>query len=324
MIHLQQFPIETLHVNRIIPDEKFILSDRGPDDKLKSSIAGMGLITPLVVQKAHNQFRLVCGYKRYTCIKNSGMADVPCYVVPEEIAYVDLLKLAIHENRTIRDFTPVEISAILFLAQKYGDMKGEEIIDQVIPLLGFGKNPKIYDLYAPLRNLSDEWKRALENELVPPETAFLMNGVNQADQGAFLRLIETLRLGRNRQREFWALLADVARLQEKSVSDLLSGEEIRAVMEEEKLTHSQKTERLKELLWHWRYPKYSETRDRFEAILAEAKLPPDIHLQPPAYFEGERFQVSFGFVSAKDFEEKIAILSRLHATGLADKMVKLV
>ncbi|NOY60944.1 MAG: hypothetical protein GXO75_18700 [Calditrichaeota bacterium] len=71
-----------------------------------------------------------------------------------------------------------------------------------------------------------------------------------------------------------------------------------------------------------RYPRYSEVKEKFEALLRQAKLPPDVRLQPPSYFEGEKFSLTMTFRTVDDLTEKLRILER-NNVDVFQKMIDL-
>jgi len=119
-----------------------------------------------------------------------------------------------------------------------------------------------------------EWQHALVEDHVPLDLAQSIVQMAGADRSAFWRLIAELRLGKNRQREFLLLLQDVARIQGKTLAQLIEAEAIDEIVRMEKLTPSQKAERLKERLWERRYPHYMATKKQFEELVKEAACPP--------------------------------------------------
>lgn len=316
------FNIKNIQLSQIIDDDFFRVSDNLENASLTESIKSVGLLSPLAVQPLKdNLFRLVTGFKRLVCLKQLQVESVAVKI--ENQQNIDLFKTALYDNLSIRSFNPIEISTIINKLESQFDVEKTEIIKSWLPMLGFGRNPKIYDLYKPLVFLNDGWKQALKDESVALETAILVREAEEQDKNVFLELIQNLKLGKNRQREFWGLLADVSRMQNFSIAELLSTDEIVLLLSNEKFTHSQKTERLKSLLWEKRYPRYSKVKNEFECLLSQAKLPPDMHLQPPQFFEGEKYNLNISFTCQDDLKNKIELISRSIDNQIIDKMTKL-
>ena len=53
------------------------------------------------------------------------------------------------------------------------------------------------------------------------------------------------------------------------------------------------------------------------------KLPPQIELRHPAFFEGEDYQINFTFKNHDDFNDKFQVLQRLKTEGHIEKIMAL-
>jgi hypothetical protein len=314
--------IVNINLVQIITDDYFRITDVLENNSLAESIKSVGLLSPLIIQPLENDsYRLVTGFKRYACLRNLDIKTIP--VVIENKVNLELFKTAIFDNLAIRFFNPIEISTIINKLESQFAVEKSEIIKTWLPILGFGRNPKIYDLYKPLFLLNENWKQALRDETVALETAILVGDSSEENKNAFLELIQNLRLGKNKQREIWGLLVDVSRIRNQTLIELLETKEIVAILTNDKLTPHQKSDRLKAILWEKRYPRYSIVKSEFENLLAQAKLPPDMHLQPPAFFEGEKFQLNISFTSQQDLKTKSDLISNTIDNNLIDKMTSL-
>lgn len=316
------FTIKNIQLDQIIDDDFYRVTDVLESKDLIESIKSVSLLSPLIVQPIdENSYRLVTGFRRMDCLKILDIKSVPVKI--EKRMNLDLFKTAIYDNLPIRSFNPVEVSTIIDKLESQFDVEKKEIIKFWLPMLGFGRNPKIFDLYKPLAFLSDGWKQALKDEAVALETIILVKDATEQDKNVFLELIQHLKLGKNRQREFWGLLADVSRKQNCTLPEFLATDRMTQILSNEKFTHSQKTERLKAFLWEKRYPRYSKVKNEFDSLLSQAMLPPDMNLQPPQFFEGEKYNLNISFTSQDDLKNKIELIARAIDNQIIDKMTKL-
>jgi hypothetical protein len=313
-----------IKTENVLLDDLYRISDKDGLDPLNSSISSIGLLAPLVVEKIGNeQYRLVTGFRRFECIKKLEIDLIPVLINEAVKNPLELFHLAINDNLAIRKFTPIEVSTIINKLEKDFSVDKQMIVTSFLPLLGFGKNPRIYELYKPIIELSAEWKHAIKNESVALETAFMMINVGAEDSQNFLELVLDLRLGKNRQKEFWGLLLDVARMRNISVFDLVQSKDLNNIVKDEKLTCSQKADRYKKFLWQNRYPKYSQVKQQFESLLSQAKLPQEITIHPPPFFEGEKYNMQLLFNSQKDLDKKIAAVKKAIENNIIDKITNL-
>ena len=127
----------------------------------------------------------------------------------------------------------------------------------------------------------------------------------RGDQRAFLTLAENCHLGVNLRKEFLRLLYEISRrdkiritalLNQASVKDVLGSDEDLAV----------KVERLRGLLRRQRYPELTKAEETFHKL----RLSPGMHLEPPEFFEQERYTLTLLFSSAAELTGLLTTLNR--------------
>ncbi|MBN1480347.1 ParB N-terminal domain-containing protein [candidate division KSB1 bacterium] len=307
-----------------LDDDLYQYSSPVVPEPLRLSIQRFGLLNPIILQrKARSAYRIVCGFKRLAALVSLKAETAQAFVVEESCSQLDLFTLAIQDNQSVRELDPVEVATILAKLQSTFGIKKEDIVTNYLPLLGFGKNARVLTLYSGLHTLSVEWQDALKKDMVSLDFAQDMLKRPPEERQHIKTLVHNLRLGKNRQREFIKLLADVARLEDLSLSQLIASRPVQMIQLAEKLTPSQKAERLKEWLWEKRYPQYTAIKAQYDAIVRAAHLPPNIHIHAPAFFENNEYLASFTFVSKDDFEKSITALSEILNRGLVKKMSEL-
>lgn len=305
-------------------DDLYRYSSTQPAEPLMLSIERIGLVNPPVVQqKAGADFRIVCGFKRMATLVALRSETVSVFVVADSQPSLDLFLLAIQDNQSIRALDPVELATIFAKLESTFGITQENIVASYLPLLGFGQNPRVLQIYHDLHRLTDEWHDALRKDLISLDFAQEMLNHSAAERQRVLSLIFNLRLGKNRQREFIKLLTDVARLDQLSLLQLMDSQPVRAIEFAEKQTPSQKAERLKEWLWEKRYPTYTKIKKQCETLLRQAHLPPNLTIQAPAFFESDVYTAGFTFASQDEFAKSIAAFSNILDRGLVKKITGL-
>ena len=294
------------------------------DNSLYHSIQKIGLLQPLICQQKNTTtFRLVCGFKRFQVLKQLDIDSVDTYVVPAQEKSIDVFTIALQDNLTIHMFSPIDMSMIINkLSNEFG-VNRKQIIQKYFPLIGLKQNPKVYQRYKPLADLPEKWQQGILDDDVSIETASHIIHWGNKDRESLWRLIKELKPGKNRQREIIRLLEDVARIEHKHITEILNQEDAASILNEKKLTPSQKMGRFKDFLWKQRYPRYMKTEQRFNDLLLQAKCPPEVKLEHPPFFEGETFNVSFAFKNADDFEQKVQFLQKLNENSMIKKITHL-
>ncbi len=305
-------------------DSLFQIATPSEIDPLIASIKDVGIINPIILQRKEPQrYRIVAGFRRFAAASALGFKEMPAFVVDHTATNLELFRLALQDNLSTRSFNPIEVSTVIQKLTVTFQVEKEDVVQGYLPLLGLGKSPHVYDLYAALRHLSKDWQQAIIADMVPLETATMMLAASDQDREIFLTLIKIMQLGKNRQREFWTLLNDICRTGQTTLPELLEGGEFNDILAGQKLTSSQKADRFRIALLKRRYPRYTHAQERFDALIKKCKLPPDLQIRASSFFSNEDFQVAFAFKSEQEYDEKLRIMNSLLQNGVIKQMVEL-
>ncbi len=96
-------PIDKIRPN---PDQPRRAMDEAGLKELADSIASQGLIQPLVVREAGDEYEIIAGERRWRAAKMAGLDTVP--VVVKEVSDAKMLELALVENIQRQDLNPLE------------------------------------------------------------------------------------------------------------------------------------------------------------------------------------------------------------------------
>jgi len=305
-------------------DDMCRIKESGDVHNLILSIRNAGLLSPIYVQrKGSHKYRLVTGFKRLAALKALEKNNVPVFVIEDDLTPLQLFEIALQENLSGQKFKPSENSIILKKLYDFG-VESKDIIKNYLPLLGFGRNPKVLELYKDLYKLEKYWLGALDNDRISIDLAFLLVNANETDRQAFWNVVDNLKAGKNNQKEFWFLCRDISRKEKTSLKSMLESTEIQQILENQVLTFVQKTDRFKNLLWEKRYPTYMKVKQEYNTIMKSAKLPPGVNIMHPPYFEGENYGVHFEFASEQEFIQKIQLLQSVSEKGIIKALLELV
>jgi len=98
-----QCPIESIEPNPYQPRQEF---DNAALEELAASIKEKGVITPILVSKSDEGYRLIAGERRWRAAQKAGLERIP--VVVRESTPIESLELALIENIHRRDLNPIE------------------------------------------------------------------------------------------------------------------------------------------------------------------------------------------------------------------------
>jgi ParB family chromosome partitioning protein len=139
-----QCPIEAIEPNPYQPRQEF---DGAALEELAASIKEKGVITPILVSKSKDGYRLIAGERRWRAAQKAGLERIP--VVVRESTPIESLELALIENIQRRDLNPIEEAQAFkrwledtettqdILAQKVG--KDRSTISNMLRLLNLPK-----------------------------------------------------------------------------------------------------------------------------------------------------------------------------------------
>jgi hypothetical protein len=89
------------------------------------------------------------------------------------------------------------------------------------------------------------------------------------------------------------------------------------------LAGPQKIEQVRRLLRQTRYPRFSAHEQRFQEGLRHLRLPSQISVRPPPYFEGQQYQVSFSFGSRQELQQYAQRLLEAATASALDDLLAL-
>jgi ParB family transcriptional regulator, chromosome partitioning protein len=98
-----QCPIESIEPNPYQPRQDF---DSTSLEELAMSIKEKGVITPILVSKSEQGYRLIAGERRWRAAQKAGLERIP--VVVRESTPIESLELALIENIQRRDLNAIE------------------------------------------------------------------------------------------------------------------------------------------------------------------------------------------------------------------------
>ncbi len=305
-------------------DRLFCLRPLEADPALAASIAVIGLTQPLRLQaRPDGLYRVVSGFHRLQAAHAAGLNSVPALIFDAAAETLEIFKWRLAEIAHSNPLPPLQVSHAIARLESGWSQSREDIIRTFFPLMRLAPSPKLYALYAPLHQLSLSLQRLLMQDALSLEIAVALAQRPASDQHCFHGVIQCLRLGKNRQREFWLLLTDLERIEKRPLTELMDKNPLAAILAEAVLTPTQKSDQLKSALMHLRYPTYSAAVDRYEKILRRAKLPPGIQLRPAPYFASDQFHLELSFRSARELRRRLRVLETMLEQGLIDEMTGL-
>jgi ParB family transcriptional regulator, chromosome partitioning protein len=285
----QSLPLKSLQLE----DSVYRITTSDAIDKLKDSIAALGVLDPPIVRQMAGGYQIVAGFRRIDACRLLGRYDIRARVLPTDIGDSTSVRLAIADNSFQRPLNLIETARALNLLA--GVAADEMDLSRQAAELALPDNPSLMRKIMSLTSLP----AGLQNRLMAGELAMAMalelKRLDSATAENLGRLFADLKLGLNRQRELLTLLTEIARREEITVSELLNESALRNLLSASEIERSQKAGQLRSLLRRRRYPVMSSATAGFKDLVRQLHLGPGVQLVPPGNFEGTTYTLAITF-----------------------------
>src|SRR5262249_7844439 len=288
-----------------LDDRTFIVTYRPEMHALQRSVAHVGVLTPLHLRQPSDQalLQVVCGSKRLLACQQSEYTSVPALVYSAaELSEPQAFLLALHDNLGWRVLNAVEKARILWRLRQDFQAQPATLRQDFCPLLDLPPRAETLRAYWSLATLEDALQAAVVEGTLPLDTALWIGAHTGEDRQALLQLFTGLKVGSNRARELTTNIAEICQRDACSPAALLQDLGVPTLLADPQLAGPQKLDRVRRLLRQARYPQLSTYEQRFQAAARRLRLPPQITLRPPPFFEGQQYQVTLSFGQRQELQ----------------------
>ena len=298
-------PLEIVDLARIDGSDETLAVTPGwfPLGRLTASIRAVGVVAPLQLQPTPaGNLRIAMGFRRYRAAMESGLGSAPA-LIRTQASDLQLFDCALAEKAAGPLHDLERARALVKLREQFG-VEEKSLIDRYLPLLDVSPSRHRLRFLLRLGRLDEGLQRAVHRSL-DPRTALRLAAWKAAERRLFLGLVERYEPGRNRQRELFDLLDDLRsaeRLRGPGTLDRVwEASGARAADEDAGTVRPLRLRRILDCLHRRRRPRLSRHQDRYRRLKGELRIPPQIRLQVPPYFEGDQLSVSFSCRNQAEF-----------------------
>jgi hypothetical protein len=291
-------------------DMSFIVTAGKNTDNLKSSISQIGLLYPpyLIYSETSECYRIVCGYLRIEALLQLGIQEAPARVFDSKTDEKKLSLFSFYDNLSHRKFNPVENANIVERLLKY--YPEEKIIGDFLPLLGIPPSVISLDNILSIIKLENEIKEAILKETLTEKNAVRLSYMEKDERLCLFRLFGRVNFSASKQAEIIENCRDISIRDKLSISEIVEDKEIDETLRNNKLTLSQKGDRIRLYIKKKRFPRLISSEKRFLSFIKNIELPPEADLSPPPFFEGETYRIKIDFTTSKSLSRALEILKR--------------
>lgn len=295
-------------------DNRYQISDSDPPEALSESIDEAGLVSlPWVQQQEADQaFRVVAGFRRITVCRKLGWPQVTCRVLPAGASKLSCWKIAIADNAVTRSLNLLEQARAAAGLMEVCDGDAKQAAQLAGPL-GLRINPELIRKLTRLLALPGAVHQAVAQNRMSLNIALSLEPMDESSAVAFAGLCQNLNPTVNHQQEIFTGLYELARLQDKSLADVLAQSDFSEILHPTRKDRRRQLQVLRRTLYNLRFPNLSRSEAAFEQKKKNLGLPENMNISAPPGFESNVYTLTVRFSQSRqlcDCAEKLAAICR--------------
>ena len=292
---------------------------------LQQSLQAVGQVQPVRLEKQMDgTLRVISGFRRIWAAQQLGWTSLEAEVISVPASeQFSLFRQTLFENFSLRPLNWVEKAFVALKLKNQFQVPDEALVRNWFPALQIGQNRRWLAWLLPIPEYEPDVQRAIAEDALTFDLFEFLPELDSESRQTLVGLFQTLKLGKNRQKEFFSLLRDVALRERISIGVLLKRDELGKILQAENTSLGQKTQQVRDVLRRWRYPHLVATEARFRHMVRDLRLPPGIQLRPPPNFEGDKFRLDFAFRTAEEFARIVVKLQEVATSGKLDALRQL-
>ncbi len=307
-----------------LTDKTYRISTDNNISKLLDSIQANGLINPVIVKKNNDRFIVISGYKRILAINEIGINKILVKVVKEKETKEETdffcTKLSIIENAFHRELNIIEQAKAVSLLKKSLNIK--EISLSSLFFFKTNLNHKIIGKLLKIQSLDNSIHNLILSKKLSMNNALKLKDYETQIFDAFINIFQKVRMGQNKQLEIIVNFHEIALRDDISLLELINSNKVSEIINHDNPDENYKANLLRSYLNKKRYPELTKAYEDHKKGIKELRLEPEIKLDPPNNFEGEKYSLSFEFRDRKEFEKHIAKLVSINKNEAFKNLIK--
>lgn len=316
------WPVHVLPLDRLTPDPATDFALSPVPASLTDSIRDLGLTTPLLAMPEGAGYRVLCGHRRLSVLRQRAAATAPVRLAEPPPDAPGKLLLQLRDNRGHRTLSDIETGRALMRLAGAG-LPEPELIDTALPLLGHEPAKKRLHDFCAAQDFPQALQQTLHDLKVPLRVYSILFRWDDPARAAGQQLLQTLQPGVNKCRDLLELVDETARRDRVSPAELLGGDALQDALGRDGLSGGERYQAVHALLFQSRYPNLSHLRGEVRRALERMKLDQRIKLRVPENFESDELKVEFPFQSREEFAQRVEQLFRLTDSTDLDALLQM-
>lgn len=281
-----------------------------PSDVLIESVRKYGVISAPLLRLKDDKYKVLDGFGRLKAARICRVKKVICKLYEAPIKEWDLACFIL--SLFLSDGPPHILDQGIILARMCKLFGTDRVIKDVLPLLGHPPSLKVLARLLPLSGMDDALGRSLLDGRINQDMALRLMEIESDTRKYISSFFLYFDFSQSKQFEILEYLTDISARENRSLIEILQemgwgGNRQKSTDENIVKAGEAFRRRLKER----RNPIISGLEKEWKSKIKSLQLPPSISLNPPPYFEGGTYRISFTFKNLKDFQGKIGELKAL-------------
>lgn len=292
-------------------------------DALMPSMQRIGLLSPPILIHEKDMFRIVCGFARVAAAEKLGWKEMPARILPKPSSHETCVEFAVIDNCACPPLNPVEQGRCLMLLSGIAENTGQLVT--WANALGLRVNRKMADKLMIVPQMNDRLQEGLIHQSISLPVALQIHGMDNAEAGDIISdLLLELNLSLNRQRELIDWIDAISRQEKKNIHALINEPELLALRHDPQDDCRQKSNKIRHYLKKRRYPYMVDAEERYRVCRQQIKLPDNMELVPPPFFEGDMYSIRISFKKPNDLNTALQQIKELAHSNALKELLQIV
>lgn len=306
-------------------DETFRISEDLTPAGLLDSMRETGQLNPVVLLEESGQHRIVCGFRRVHALRKLNASKVVCRILTfTDPVYVDVFRFALWDNLSHRELEPLETARAVYKLKVDFGLSDDVLIQEYFPHLGLPASRQALDAQIMLHTSPAAIQRQFREGHLTLFSVERLASMSSTSQEKIVSVMLKMRLSASLQRKLFALVEDLAAINDSEPDDVFNNTEIADVLSNERLSPGERGDKVYAILYRNRYPVVSQFGKRFLEQKKLLGLPGAIRITADPYFEKPDLHVEFTAGDAVHFRKLVEDLHEASRKQELDRLFRIV
>jgi len=306
-------------------DETFRISEELECEPLVDSMREIGQMNPVVFLEVEGQKKIVCGFRRLYGLRQLKASKVLARFLEEkDINLTGIFDFALWDNLSHRKLEPLETARAVYKLKNIFGLSDEILVKTYLPRLGLSPHKRSLHAQLRLHTSIPEIRKCFKEGRLTLASVKSLSEMLPESQKTIASAMQKMHLSSSLQRKFFALLEDVAAMNDSAPAAFLNNVRVANILDNDRLSYSERGDRVFEILYRKRYPKVSQAGDLFLKRKKSLGLPGSLRITADPYFEKQDLHVEFTAADAENFRELADALSKASRKPELDLLFRIV